>query len=88
MALALPPDVQKVSNEGSVKLFGKWDSQESVSPVPSLYTCLKWPGTDGRFSIDVKDISLTDYINVNHAVYVRTSFFFLGQGKSAERILV
>ena len=22
-------------------------------------------------SIDVKDISLTDYINVNHAVYVR-----------------
>jgi hypothetical protein len=23
------------------------------------------------YSIDVKDISLTDYINVNHAVYVR-----------------
>jgi hypothetical protein len=29
MALvALPNDVQKVANEGTVKLFGKWDSQE------------------------------------------------------------
>jgi hypothetical protein len=28
MALALPADVQKVANEGSVKLFGKWDSNE------------------------------------------------------------
>lgn len=24
----LPADVQKVANEGVVKLFGKWDSQE------------------------------------------------------------
>jgi hypothetical protein len=25
---ALPSDVQKVANEGVVKLFGKWDAQE------------------------------------------------------------
>merc|ERR1712093_50141 len=48
MSLTLPSDVQKVANEGTVKLFGKWDATE----------------------IEVKDISLTDYINVNHAVYV------------------
>ena len=27
---ALPSDVQKVANEGVVKLFGKWDAQECV----------------------------------------------------------
>jgi hypothetical protein len=27
MALALPNDVQKVANEGVVKLFGKWDAE-------------------------------------------------------------
>ncbi|KAK4689098.1 small subunit ribosomal protein S5e, partial [Tremellales sp. Uapishka_1] len=44
----LPSDVQKVANEGVVKLFGKWEAEE----------------------IEVKDISLVDYINVKHAVYV------------------
>jgi hypothetical protein len=28
MSLALPADVQKVANEGTVKLFGKWDATE------------------------------------------------------------
>ncbi|ORX34533.1 ribosomal protein S7 domain-containing protein [Kockovaella imperatae] len=47
MALALPADVQRVANSGSVKLFGKWESQ----------------------GVEVKDISLQDYINISHAVY-------------------
>ena len=37
MALALPPHVQKLAEEGSVKLFGKWESQELVWPVRSLH---------------------------------------------------
>lgn len=28
MSLTLPSDVQKVANEGTVKLFGKWDATE------------------------------------------------------------
>ncbi|WVQ93883.1 40S ribosomal protein S5 [Kwoniella sp. CBS 9459] len=49
MSLAtLPVEVQKVANEGTVKLFGKWEAE----------------------GVEVKDISLQDYVNVNHAVYV------------------
>ncbi|KAG7529741.1 hypothetical protein FFLO_05430 [Filobasidium floriforme] len=44
----LPSDVNKVAQEGTVKLFGRWNTND----------------------IEVKDISLVDYINVQHAVYV------------------
>ncbi|CEH15766.1 40s ribosomal protein s5 [Ceraceosorus bombacis] len=45
----VPKDIAALSlpNQGSVKLFGKWDFTE----------------------VEVKDISLTDYIQLRHAVY-------------------
>ncbi|CUA66749.1 40S ribosomal protein S5 [Neurospora crassa OR74A] [Rhizoctonia solani] len=44
----LPTEVSKVGAEGSVKLFGRWETQE----------------------VECKDISLTDYIQIRHAVYL------------------
>ncbi|KAB5591063.1 40S ribosomal protein S5 [Ceratobasidium theobromae] len=44
----LPVDAHKVGQEGSVKLFGRWDTQD----------------------VECKDISLTDYIQIRHAVYL------------------
>ncbi|PWN95488.1 ribosomal protein S7 [Tilletiopsis washingtonensis] len=48
--VGVPKDIAAVSlpNQGSVKLFGKWDASE----------------------VEVKDISLTDYISLRNAVYV------------------
>ncbi|KAG9125200.1 hypothetical protein FRC07_008598 [Ceratobasidium sp. 392] len=44
----LPTEISKIGAEGSVKLFGRWETQE----------------------VEVKDISLTDYIQIRHAVYL------------------
>ncbi|CCO27198.1 40S ribosomal protein S5 [Rhizoctonia solani AG-1 IB] len=44
----LPTDVSKVGAEGTVKLFGRWETQD----------------------VECKDISLTDYIQIRHAVYL------------------
>jgi small subunit ribosomal protein S5e len=61
----LPKDVSKLGQE--VKLFGKWDTQEFVPSAPrhgpKRLTAL-------HFSVEVKDISLTDYIQIRHAVYL------------------
>lgn len=46
--LGLPKNIEALANEGSVKLFGKWETAD----------------------VDVKDISLSDYVQVRHAVYV------------------
>lgn len=62
----LPKDISKLGQE--VKLFGKWETQECVS-----FHC-PWRGMliamSSSNSVEVKDISLTDYIQVRHAVYV------------------
>jgi small subunit ribosomal protein S5e len=62
----LPKDVSKLGQE--VKLFGKWDTQEFV---PS-FCFVTWPKrlTFLHCSVEVKDISLTDYIQIRHAVYL------------------
>lgn len=70
MATTLPKEISKLGQE--IKLFGKWDTQEWVigsgtSGVGIESSCSL--GTN-RFSVEVKDISLTDYIQVRHAVYV------------------
>ncbi|CAE6414088.1 unnamed protein product [Rhizoctonia solani] len=44
----LPTEVSKVGAEGTVKLFGRWETQE----------------------VECKDISLTDYVEIRHAVYI------------------
>ncbi|CAE6478015.1 unnamed protein product [Rhizoctonia solani] len=44
----LPTEVSKVGAEGTVKLFGRWETQD----------------------VECKDISLTDYIQTRHAVYL------------------
>merc|ERR1712087_93182 len=46
--LGLPKNIEALANEGSVKLFGKWETAD----------------------VDVKDISLSDYVQVRHAVYL------------------
>jgi len=61
----LPKDVSRLGQE--IKLFGKWDTQECV-----LSTLIDGPRrlTTPHFSVEVKDISLTDYIQIRHAVYL------------------
>ena len=49
----LPPDVQRVANEGVVKLFGKWEAQEWVT----LF--FGWVLAGGGWS-GVRDILKTD----------------------------
>ncbi|CAE6527480.1 unnamed protein product [Rhizoctonia solani] len=44
----LPTEVSKVGAEGTIKLFGRWETQD----------------------VECKDISLTDYIQIRHAVYL------------------
>ncbi|CAE7093914.1 unnamed protein product [Rhizoctonia solani] len=44
----LPTEVSKVGAESTVKLFGRWETQD----------------------VECKDISLTDYIQIRHAVYL------------------
>jgi small subunit ribosomal protein S5e len=63
----LPKEVSRLGQE--VKLFGKWDTQEFV---PSLLPYLgpKRLTAPHHFSVEVKDISLTDYIQIRHAVYL------------------
>lgn len=61
----LPKEVSKLGQE--VKLFGKWDTQESV---PLLLSNLTKETDCSYYSVEVKDISLTDYIQIRHAVYL------------------
>jgi small subunit ribosomal protein S5e len=65
-AQTLPREVSKLGQE--VKLFGKWDTQEYVLSL----LLLDGPGDllFHYFSVEVKDISLTDYIQIRHAVYL------------------
>ena len=67
----LPKEVSKLGSE--VKLFGKWDTQECVDRYCHLW--LQDRSIDRvcyvvYYSVEVKDISLTDYIQVRHAVYL------------------
>lgn len=61
--MALPKDVSNLGQE--IKLFGKWDTQEYV-----LRILVHWCNSPRIVSVEVKDISLTDYIQVRHAVYL------------------
>lgn len=61
---ALPRDVSKLGQE--IKLFGKWETHGYVQRCPLDY-CKRL--TSG-LRIEVKDISLHDYIQIHHAVYL------------------
>lgn len=59
----LPKDISKLGSE--VKLFAKWDTQEYVVRLNEQSALLTVSN-----SVEVKDISLTDYIQIRHAVYL------------------
>lgn len=63
---ALPKDVSKLGQE--IKLFGKWETGTHAYVLPGLSSY------DPRFKpnlrVEVKDISLQDYIQVHHPVYL------------------
>jgi small subunit ribosomal protein S5e len=61
---ALPKDVSKLGQE--VKLFGKWETHGYVVQNPWNYGRRLKSG----FRIEIKDISLHDYIQIHHAVYL------------------
>ena len=63
-AQALPKDVSKLGQE--VKLFGKWETHGYVLQDFSNFESYLKLG----FRIEVKDISLQDYIQIHHAVYL------------------
>ena len=67
----LPKDVPRVTETQGIKLFGKWDS-ESVA-YPALFPrdlCADSQNLLAIFRVEVKDISLQDYIQVRHAVFL------------------
>lgn len=61
---ALPKDVSRLGQE--VKLFGKWETHGYVLQNPSNHG----RRFNSRLRIEVKDISLHDYIQIHHAVYL------------------
>lgn len=68
--------------------------QKKYSPYPCHYDLPQhilrvWELThDSISSIEVKDISLIDYINVQHAVYVRESTFRQHDGNTKAELLM
>jgi small subunit ribosomal protein S5e len=67
-ATTLPKDISKLGQE--IKLFGKWDTQESVSLFARSTLADPSKFSFSACSVEVKDISLTDYIQTRNAVYL------------------
>ena len=68
-AQTLPKDVSKLGQD--IKLFGKWETQECVLlNFVQLQNAFYWYIFWCPLSVEVKDISLTDYIQTRHAVYL------------------
>lgn len=71
MAAILPKEVPRVTETQGIKLFGKWDS-ECVTYPASFHQDLH-ADCEELFAVsrvEVKDISLQDYIQVRHAVFL------------------
>lgn len=66
----LPKDVARIGEgnamEKPVKLFGKWDTEGYVPTCSFRSSC----ADSAIDSVEVKDISLTDYIQIRHAVWL------------------
>ena len=61
---ALPKDVSKLGQE--VRLFGKWETHGYVPKNSYKKATQLKPG----LRIEIKDISLHDYIQIHHAVFL------------------